>query len=73
MTTFGNTTTKLQATRLIVDPPSSCNNSYNLRDGHPKSLEIELVLPNLIESNLICAGSSVSTYMFSEITYYLIS
>lgn len=63
MTTFGNTTSKLQATRLIVEPQNACNNSYNLRSGHPKSIEIELVLPNLIQSNLLCAGSSVCTYV----------
>ena len=59
MTTFGNTTDKLQATRLIIDPQISCNNSYDLRSSHPKSLEIELVLPKLIQSNLLCAGSRV--------------
>ena len=59
MTTFGNTTTKLQAASLIVEPQISCNDSYNLRSGHPKSLEIELSLPNLIQSNLLCAGSVV--------------
>ena len=72
MTTFGNTTTKLQATRLIVDPQSSCNSSYNLRNGHPKSLEIELVLPNLIQSNLLCAGSSVSKYCRNYILIFII-
>ena len=64
MTTFGNTTSKLQATTLIVEPQNACNNSYNLRSGHPKSIEIELVLPNLIQSNLLCAGSSVCTFMY---------
>ena len=61
MTKLGNTTTKLQSTRLSIDPQMACNNSYNLPSAHPKGLEIELVLPNLIQSNLLCAGSSVRT------------
>ena len=66
MTAFGNTTTKLQAASLIVEPQISCNDSYNLRSGHPKSLEIELVLPNLIQPNILCAGSRVRTYFFTN-------
>ena len=77
MSTLGETTTKLQATRLIVDPQNACNNSYNLNSGHPKSLEIELVLPNLIQPNLLCAASSVCTnsknYINISILYTYIS
>ncbi len=62
MTKHGNTTTKLQDTRLIIYPHMACNSSYNLPSTHPKSLEIELVLPNLIQSNLLCAGSGVCIY-----------
>ena len=64
MTKLGNTTNKLQATRLIIYPHMACNSSYDLPSTHPKSLEIELVLPNLIQSNLLCAGSEVCIVVF---------
>ena len=60
MTENGNTSTKLQATSLIVNPQIVCNNSYNLNNDHPQKLAIELKLPDLFQSNIMCVGSSVS-------------
>ena len=61
MTANGNTSNKLQATSLIVNPQIVCNNSYNLNSDHPQKLAIESKLPHLFLSNIMCAGSSVST------------
>ena len=60
MTKLGNISAKLQHTRIIVEPQRLCNNSYNVfHSANPISLEIELVLPDLFQSNLMCAGSEV--------------
>ena len=60
MTKLGNISAKLQHTRIIVEPQRLCNNSYNIiHSANPLSLEIELVLPDLFQSNLLCAGSEV--------------
>ena len=53
-----NTSAKLQHTRVLIENQTLCNNKYNT-DDFALSLEIEWVLPDLIQPNLICAGSEV--------------
>ena len=58
--TLGDTASKLQHTRVIVEPQNLCNDSYsNLSDRNPNSIQIQLVLPELFQSNVVCAGSEV--------------
>ena len=60
MKKLGNISAELQHTRIIVEPQRLCNNSYNVfHSANPISLEIELVLPDLFQSNIMCAGSEV--------------
>ena len=61
MTKLGNISSRLQHTRLIVEHQTLCNKSYDtINSANPISLEIELVLPDLFQPNLMCAGSEVS-------------
>ena len=54
----GNTSAKLQHTRVLVENQKLCNNKYKT-DDFALELQFELVLPNLIEPNLICGASEV--------------
>ena len=60
LTKQGDISPKLQHARLIIEPPTLCNTRYEqVHSGNPLSLQIEYVLPDLFQSNLLCAGSEV--------------
>ena len=52
----GDTLAKLQHTRMLVENQTLCNNKYDT-DDFALQLQFELVLPDLIQPNLICAAS----------------
>ena len=52
------TSAKLQHTQLIVENQTLCNNKYDT-DIFALFLELELVLPDLIQPNLLCAATEV--------------
>ena len=54
----GNTSAKLQHTRVLVENQTLCNNKYDT-DDFALQLELELVLPDSIQPNLICVASEV--------------
>ena len=55
----GNTLAKLQHTRVLVQNQTLCYNKYNT-DDFALQFELEVVLPNLIQPNLICVASEVN-------------
>ena len=55
----GNASAKLQHTRVLVENQRLCNDKYDT-DDFALQLELELVLPNLIQPNLICVASEVN-------------
>ena len=60
MTKHGNISPKLQQARLIIEPQTLCNTSYEqVHSAIPLSLQIKTALPDLFQSNLLCAGSEV--------------
>ena len=54
----GNTSAKLQHTRVLVEHQTLCYDKYDT-DDFSLQLQLELVLPDLIQPNLICAASEV--------------
>ena len=56
MKTLGNTLAKLQHTRVLIENQTLCNDKYDT-DDFSLLLDFELVLPDLIQPNLICAAS----------------
>ena len=56
MKKLGNTSAKLQHTRVLIENQTLCNDKYDT-DDFSLLLDFELVLPELIQPNLICAAS----------------
>ena len=54
----GNTTEKLQHTQLTIQNQTLCNEKYDT-DNFDELLELQQVVPELIQPNLICASSEV--------------
>ena len=54
----GKTSPKLQHTQLIVENQTLCHNKYDT-EIFDYILQLEPVLPDLIQPNLICATSEV--------------
>ena len=54
----GKTSTKLQHTQLIIENQTLCYNKYDTTNFE-YILQLEPVLPDLIQPNLICATSEV--------------
>ena len=61
MKKLGNTSSKVQHTSLNIKPQMLCNNSYSsISSANPFNIQIEMLLPDLFQSNIMCAGSNVS-------------
>ena len=55
-----NNNAKLQHTQLIIENQTLCYNKYDT-NNFDYILQLEPVLPDLIQPNLICATSEVGT------------